>query len=194
MASSQRPAAGFSLLEVLVSIVVLSVGLLGAVGMLTTAVRSTGESAAFSAAIDLVRDLSEKTRINRTLAAKRGDGNPYLLELGPGDTAPAPTVACAGTASCTPAQLAAWDLREWAARVRAALPDARLTVCFDEGVWRDDASAWACHAAGAQLVVKLGWAPRIGTAAEHDAGHRPPRVVMPLGQARDDGGHVPVGF
>lgn len=193
MVRSRRPAGGFSLLEVLVSVVLLGAGLLGTAGMLMSALRSTGESATFSAAVDLARDLSEKLRANRRIAARHDAANAYLVALGAGDAAPASAVACLDEASCTAAQLAAWDVHEWAVRVQAALPEARLVVCFDE-VLRQDGDGWTCSHSGRALAVKLGWAPRLAPRADAGGAARPPRLVMQVMPGHDGEGHVPDGF
>lgn len=188
MAPSRRRAAGFSLLEVLVSIVVLSVGLLGAVGMLMTSVKSMGESGAFTSAVHLVRELSEAVRINRDVSTRPDRGsNPYLLgDLKRGDALPGELTgaSCVGPgASCDAKTLAAWDVRQWVGRVRSTLPEARIAVCLDDG----DGTRWECTGTGRTLVVKLGWTPHIGSPEEMgpDAS---PRVVMPLAPGHDGGG------
>lgn len=194
MACSRRPAAGFSLLEVLVSVVVLGVGLLGTAGMLLRSLRSANESAAFSAAVDLARDLSEKLRIQRQLAGRNDAANPYLVALGAGDAVPRGEPACLGHAACTAAQLAAWDVHEWAGRVQATLPEARLVVCFDDAFAHADEDAWACSHTGRTLAVKLGWTPRLGPKADLDGSPRPPRLVMQVVPGHDGDAHVPEGF
>lgn len=193
MASSKRAEGGFSLLEVLISIVVLSIGLLGAVGMLMAAVRSTNESGSFTTAVNLVRELSEKARINKNIAARNNAKNTYVVEdWKSGSALPgnATDTACiGGAAACKDTDLAAWDVRTWLARVDAALPEARVAVCFDDDLpGKDGHYAWSCSKAGRNLVVKLGWAPRLPNEDERDAATRPPRVVMQLipGQNYDD--------
>ena len=189
----QRAVEGFSLVEVLISIIVLSIGLLGAVGMLMAAMRSTHESGSFTAAVNLIRELSEKARINKRIAARNGPGNAYVIsDWKSGDALPGgdPGDGCTGlAATCTPARLAAWDMRGWLSRVYVTLPDARVVVCFDDTPPAEDGSqAWSCSGNGRNLVVKLGWTSRLPTKAEkEEIRTRPPRVVMQIvaGQAYD---------
>lgn len=191
MASTKHSAAGFSLVEVLVSIVVLSVGLLGSIGMLLASVRTGNETATFTAALNLARDLSEKARMNKGLAVTNDAANAYLVEdwrAGSASDTPSAGAACVtASAACTPADLAAWDMREWKRRIAKALPDARLSVCFDEAPWNAAAGeyTWACSKTGRTVVVKLGWTPRTGD--ETSRSSPPPRLVMQLvaGQAHD---------
>lgn len=197
MASSKRAEEGFSLLEVLISIVVLGIGLLGAVGMLMAAVRSTNESGSLSTAVNLVRELSEKARINKNIAARNNADNTYLVDdWRSGGALPAAGVACIGsTAACSKEALAAWDIRTWLERVDATLPEARVAVCFDDNPPDEGGQyAWSCSKAGRNLVVKLGWAPRLPTEAEKDAAKRPPRVVMQLIPGQDYDDFTPTSF
>ncbi|SEK02657.1 MULTISPECIES: type IV pilus modification protein PilV [unclassified Variovorax] len=182
MASMKHFSAGFSLVEVLVSVVVLSVGLLGAVSLLLASARTSNEAATFTAAVNLVRDLSEKARMNKGIAARNDPANAYLVErwtegASPGSAGP----SCgASNAACDAAQLAAWDMREWKQRIAAALPDARVSVCFDETPWSEAEGAytWACSQTGHSVVVKLGWMPRGNEGAGKP--NPPPRLVMQL--------------
>lgn len=196
----ERAVAGFSLLEVLISIIVLSIGLLGAVGMLMAAVRSTHESGSFTAAVNLVRELSEKARINKRMAARNRPANAYVVpDWKSGDALPGGEtgVGCTGPAAkCTPASLAAWDIRGWLGRVDNTLPDARVVVCFDDTPPAEDGSqAWSCSGSGRNLVVKLGWTSRLPTKAEkEEIRTRPPRVVMQIVAGQDYDAFSPDGF
>lgn len=189
MARSNRTAhaaAGFSLVEVLVSIALLSLGLLGAAAMLLHAVRASGEAANFGAALNLVRELSEKTRLNRAVAGRRDAANGYLVaQWTAGSVAgeAAVTDCAAAGAACRPEDLARWDMQAWKRRAAKALPGARITVCFDGNPWNDAAGAhaWDCEDDGPLLVVKLGWLPRNASEAQRRAGaSAAPRLAMPL--------------
>lgn len=72
-----RRAAGFSLIEVLVAIVLLSFGLLGMVGLQAAALQNNREARLQSAAVDLARELAEMMRGNKDVAALTS-ANPYL--------------------------------------------------------------------------------------------------------------------
>lgn len=188
MAISRRAATGFSLVEVLVSIAVLSVGLLGSIGMLLTAVRTGKEAATFAAAVNLARDLSEKVRMNPGVAARNDAANTYLVASWTADagTGAAPGGCAAAGAACDPESLAAWDMSEWKGRVAKALPGARLSVCFDDKPWNASAGeyAWPCSGSGRNVVVKLGWVPHADAADAKHGGkpqrELPPRLVMQL--------------
>jgi type IV pilus assembly protein PilV len=192
MASTKHRAAGFSLVEVLVSIVVLSVGLLGTIGMLLASVRTGNETATFTAALNLARELSEKVRMNKGVAARNDAANAYLVEDwregAASDAASAGGACVASDAACSTADLATWDMSEWKRRIAKALPDARLSVCFDEAPWNAaaDEYTWTCSRTGHTLVVKLGWTPRTVRSAKVQSSAAP-RLVMQLvaGHAHD---------
>ena len=59
---SHRTQSGFSLIEVLVAIIILSVGMLGAVGMQATALQSNKETRYQAIATTFGRELAEKMR------------------------------------------------------------------------------------------------------------------------------------
>lgn len=187
MATSRQVSTGFSLVEVLVSIVVLSIGLLGSIGMLLTAVRTGKEAATFAAAVNLARDLSEKVRMNPGVAARNDAANTYLVaNWTAGSDAPVAAGGGCAAEACNPESLAAWDMSEWKRRVAKALPGARLSVCFDDKPWNASAGEyeWSCSEAGPNVVVKLGWVPHADAAnSKHDGEpqrERPPRLVMQL--------------
>ena len=70
-----RRHSGFSLVEVLISIVVLSFGLLGMVGMQAAALQSNREARLQSSAVLLARDMADMMRGNKTQALL-ATGNP----------------------------------------------------------------------------------------------------------------------
>ncbi|WP_431130795.1 type IV pilus modification protein PilV [Variovorax paradoxus] len=197
MTTLRRSGAGFSLVEVLVSVAVLSIGLLGAVGMLLAAVRAGKEAATFNAAVGLVRDLSEKVRMNPGVSAGNGAANTYLIEHSADSAAVSPAIGgCAAPgATCDAAGLAAWDVDEWTRRVAKALPGVRVRVCFDDKPWNAAAGefAWRCSQSGRSLVAKLGWASHadgsIGKQKGEPQRELPPRLVMQLVSGWAPNGH-----
>jgi type IV pilus assembly protein PilV len=146
-----RYQAGTSLIEVLVSIVIASVGLLGLAGMNAASVRYTKMTQYRATATQLVIDIADRMRANNTDAA--GLAN-YVLssDFAAQATLPAaPTPSCRSSAdTCTQAQMAAADLQQWRATVRARLPEGSASIKADSGTssafdiwiaWRDPALA-----------------------------------------------------
>jgi type IV pilus assembly protein PilV len=157
-----RKARGFSMVEVLVSIVVLSFGLLGMVGMQASALKSNREARLQSTAITLARELAEMIRGNKAVGILPAATNPYL-----GSFNTTPLVAntpfyclSVGTTACANAtEVANAQMTEWLARVEAELPGARVSSCYDTAPF--DANGlpqWTCTAGtGREIMVKIGW-------------------------------------
>jgi type IV pilus assembly protein PilV len=108
-------ARGFTLVEVLVSLIIISVGLLGLAKIETVAYASTGVASQQSLAALQAASLASAMRANRGYWAGVAAGTIYNSA-----TAATNTYACAlpaGTAFtsalCTPTQLAAYDLQDW---------------------------------------------------------------------------------
>ena len=72
-----RNLNGFSLIEVLISIIVLSFGLLGMVGMQSAALQANREARLQSSAAVLARELAEIIRGNKDIGIL-ATGNPYV--------------------------------------------------------------------------------------------------------------------
>lgn len=99
-------AQGVSLIEVLIAVVVLSLGLLGVAAMQGSAVRNTHVADQYAVASMHSQSIAERMRANR----------PGLMDghyaIAAATTAPTATVDCA-SANCTPEELATWDLARW---------------------------------------------------------------------------------
>jgi type IV pilus assembly protein PilV len=114
-----RPQAGFSMLEVLVTIVITVVGLLGMAGLMARTNVAEYESYQRSQALILVADMVDKINANRKAAgcyavSDPASGAPYL---GTGSTL-APACNAYGTAS--EQTRADADLNEWNAKLLGA--------------------------------------------------------------------------
>lgn len=104
--------AGFTLIEVLISVLVLSVGLLGLASLQLQALKTNQKSYQRSQATVLAYEIADRMRANRDAAV----AGSYIY--GPSDTGPE-TNCSSGCAD--PAQLAQSDLREWLLSVNGSL-------------------------------------------------------------------------
>lgn len=178
-----REQSGFSILEVLIAIIILSIGMLGAVGMQASAMQANKETRNQAAAATLGRELAEKMRGNHTVAIKTvAADNPYIFDATLSGTIATPSVNCF-TAGCpTHKDAATWDVADWQGRVQAALPTPRVKVCFDKNPF-DSAGKprWACTDDGDVTVLKMSWT-RSNTAGtlEFAASTGIPVIVIPL--------------
>lgn len=186
-----RPSArqqGFSLMEVLVSIVVLSFGLLGMVGMQAAALQSNREARLQSSAARYARELAEMMRGNRETGILRTAAtNPYLGDF-TASTIPTTTANCYTNAVIcnSPKKIGEWEMREWLTRLNNDLPGARVVICFDSlpFVPATGLPRWACNDTGDVAMVKIGWTRRstdtsnVGDAAFERA--TAPSIVVPV--------------
>ena len=99
---------GFSLLEVLIALLVLSVGLLGIAGLQTVSLKFNHQSYERTQATVLISEMFEKITANPVAA--RGGSFDAILDT---DTSTSFIGYGACPASCTPAQLATFDLFRW---------------------------------------------------------------------------------
>lgn len=158
------PSGGFSLVEVLVSILLLAVGVIGAAGMQLAAARTTQQSALQTVALQLASEMGDKIRANN-LSARKPAENPFLLvdynSATQGEPV-APDKLCFGS-DCGDEDVAAFDIYEWERRIRNELPGGRARICRDVRPWDQGrrSLAWECTSGGtkdaAPLVIKLGW-------------------------------------
>lgn len=113
-----RLQTGFTLIEAMVSLVVLSVGMIGIAALYAQGL-GAGRTAQFrTQAVNLVGDMAERIRANRRGLAAYGG--------------PAANSGCdpqnGGGIDCTPAQMAAHDLFAWNQLVQQALPNGQSLI------------------------------------------------------------------
>jgi type IV pilus assembly protein PilV len=108
--------AGFTLLEVMVAVLVLSIGLLGLAGLQATGIRNNHSAYMQSQAISYGYDIIDRMRANR-LSALSGTYNIAI-----GDSAPSGTT------------VAATDLREWKNLIQANLLTGDASANVNGGV------------------------------------------------------------
>ena len=153
---------GMSLIELLVALVIASLGLLTLVGLQAASLRYTRVTERRAVATLLADDLMERIRANTT-GAQDLSHYAYVATFSSQATAPAlPSPSCTSdTATCTLPQLAADDLVRWRLAVPRLLPEgAVLTkVSADPNdatrQWLDLWLAWRNPVLGASAGVDL---------------------------------------
>jgi len=104
---------GFSLIEVMVSLVILVIGLIGIFNLHIVAKRGSFESFQQTQASYYANDIINRMKLNPsqllTYGGSVGVGKKYT------GTPSIPTPECIDGAICSQAQMAAWDLYEWRA-------------------------------------------------------------------------------
>jgi len=121
-----RRQQGATLIEVLVSIVILALGLLGVLGVQMRTLADTRTSVRREQAIRLIEDLSERLHANPD-ALDPKVLNQYVVDWWPTGQARDEAASDACDAGCAPVALAADQIRAWKHRVAENLPsgDAR---------------------------------------------------------------------
>jgi type IV pilus assembly protein PilV len=119
-----RNQTGFTLIESLVALLVLSVGMLG-IAVLYVESLSAGRTASYrSQAVNLAADMADRIRTNRRAQAAYA-GGAANNGCDPNGGLPAN--------NCTPAQMAAHDLFRWNQALANLLPGGNGNVQFNNG-------------------------------------------------------------
>lgn len=114
--------AGFTLLEVLIAVVVLSIGLLGLAGLQTTGLRNNQDAFARTVATTLANDMADRIRANMA-----------GFNAGNYDNTAAVTASCETNTGCTPQQMAQHDTALWN-QALATLPSGQGSVATDVSI------------------------------------------------------------
>ncbi len=118
-----KNCAGVSLLEVLITVLVLAVGLLGIASMQVLGVQHNQSAHSRSQASLLAYDIMDRMRNNYDASAS------YSKAFTDVPSAPVNTENCALT-TCTPAQIAAYDLYYWDKSVDELLPNSENAISY----------------------------------------------------------------
>lgn len=112
--------AGFTLIEVLISLLILSVGLLGVASLQVQSLRNNHSAYMRTQASLLAHDILDRMRVNRNRASA------YQIDFSESVTS---GTDCEANA-CSSAQMAVFDLADWKADLAAKLPsgDGRIVA------------------------------------------------------------------
>jgi type IV pilus assembly protein PilV len=132
---------GFTLIEVMVSVLILLVGMLGVVGMQMLSLQANQGAYFRSQAVYIGSEILDSMRANPTVAANYV--GVYPEDAGGTGTVPADQ-NCDDADGCTPDEAALQDLREWnthfadvvgvgAANFRPSIPDGSAVIIDDGG-------------------------------------------------------------
>jgi type IV pilus assembly protein PilV len=128
-----RTQTGCSMIEVLIAMVVLSIGLLAHSKIQALGVRASSEANLRTQATFLVNDMMERIRANRVASS----GNDYyaLIDYAAIDCSAGPAKVCSEDAAdaaedCTAEEMADEDALLWFCNVAATLPGGNVTVAY----------------------------------------------------------------
>ncbi len=112
---------GFTLIEVLISLIIMSVGMLGIAGLYVLSMQAGRTSQFQHHAVTLAGDVADRIRANpRAAAAYAGAG--------------ADNNCVDGGINCTPAEMAANDIFLWDDQAADSLPTGTVAIVFNNGV------------------------------------------------------------
>ncbi|MFN0160373.1 MAG: type IV pilus modification protein PilV [Burkholderiales bacterium] len=166
------PATGFTLVEVMVAIVILSFGLLGVAGLMVLGIQNTYSSQQRSTATQLAYDMIDRMRSNQAGVALDTLGtatNGYNRPSNDVAVDPLYTTQAAGclntsgpaVGTCTAAELASQDAFEWQQAIRTRLGNGVGIVCRDtstnDGSYNGTTITHACSQSGHMYAVKIFW-------------------------------------
>ena len=145
---------GFTLIEILVSLIILSIALLGMAGLQILSIQSTTNALNRSQATMVAYDLAERMKRNKVAALNNRYDTEIKLVDGKQKNAPA-SPGCINS-GCTADQLAKQDIREWLEN----LIDVNA-VGLDDSNWRPvitDATAQLTRAPNSnQFSLIISW-------------------------------------
>jgi len=116
-----RKLRGFTLIEVLVALVIMSVGMLGIAGLYVHSMQAGRTSLFRHHAVTLAGDVADRIRANPRAAAA------YVA-------AGANNNCVDGTVTCTPAEMAANDIWLWDQQATATLPNGAVGIVLNNGI------------------------------------------------------------
>jgi type IV pilus assembly protein PilV len=167
-----RRARGFTLIEVMVAIVILSVGMLGVAGLMVTGIQFSHSSLQRSQATQLAYDMIDRMRSNQAgveLADAAGGGGNYHRPIGNVTASNSPYIInkpnCVGATGaalgCLPGEMADQDSWEWQRAVAERLGGGVAIVCRDSsnspGTYEGTTITHKCDGIGPKYAIKIYW-------------------------------------
>lgn len=121
-----RHQSGIGLVEILVSLLVLAIGILGFAGLQLRALNSTGESHYRSQAMAIAQDLTERVAVNNLVPARYA--NPNNWPTSPVKTGALPQSCVGAGNNCSANNIADWDIDQISWQAGHLLPDGRALM------------------------------------------------------------------
>lgn len=143
---------GFTLLEVLIALLVLSIGLLGLAALQTIGLKFTHESYQRTQAVIQAYDMLDRIRANSGGRTATGYNNVSL-----GSIPSLSGINCTGGTGCNPTQLATYDVSTWNTANANLLKQGQGAVCLGSFSGPSTNILAACTAGGSIYRVGVTW-------------------------------------
>lgn len=122
---------GVGLIEVLVALLVISIGVLGMAGLQSRSLQHNQVAYVRSQAVIMANDMMDRIRANRSLAESTSSYvSSKSQHLADGCTEDYYPDTCE-TGSCSSAELAEYDLRQWKFQIACQLPEAEGSIAIE---------------------------------------------------------------
>jgi type IV pilus assembly protein PilV len=171
MITRGRSQKGFTLLEVLIALLIVSFGMLGVAGLQLVTLKSNSSSQYRSLAIHFAQEISERMRVNDD--ALKTMTVPFLAYNSPATSKNHSSLttftATCKTIGCNPALQALNDLAEWQQGIAVSFPNGIGIVCIDSGTitgpnglageasYNGNVFTPNCDGLGQTYVAKIAW-------------------------------------
>jgi type IV pilus assembly protein PilV len=151
MSISRTRQRGVTIVEMLVSFVVLSIGMLGIAGLFAVTLRTSGIAIQRVVAVGLASDIADRIRANRRA------GEAYALDPVAADD------KCVGESSvtCSPEEMAKEDVWLWRQQIAQAFPGGNAAGSIE---YHPGASAMA----PSTYTIRIKWRERAGNGNERN--------------------------
>lgn len=117
---SNKQQRGFSLVEVLIALIIMSVGMLGIAGLYVHSMQAGRTSMFRHHAVTLAGDIADRIRANPRAAGVYAGG-------------PANNNCVDGGVDCAPDEMAQNDIFVWQQQAQDTLPSGQVFIVFDNG-------------------------------------------------------------
>jgi type IV pilus assembly protein PilV len=157
---ARRRARGFTMLEALVSILILSFGLLGLAGLFVSGAQNNRSANLRTIATQQAYNMADRMRTNLTALTVLNPTVPYY------HLPTATQTNCYTTEICDSQTMAKNDYYEWNDPASAIsnptlLPGGYGVICIDstpnDGTWNGTAVTHACDGVGTSYAIKVWW-------------------------------------
>lgn len=153
------PTRGFAMVEVMIVLLIMSIALLGMAGLQANTIKQTSTASFQTVAMMLTDDLIGRMNANRPALLNSTTVVDTNYRKYPNSNFPAAVATCTNGVGCTPAEMAATDLAQWALMISNSLPATASTLAANTYLCLDSnaSDATDCDGLGSTFLIQIGW-------------------------------------